>query len=133
MSGKYGRNKPAPQEGRIAQGGSPVPETVVQQEIFYNTIDALEEVAAEVGKNVAQVALNWLLQRPTVSSIIIGARNEEQLKQNLEAVGWNLTREQVEKLDKASEVPPHLSVLASVAEQKFKSYTGFLQSFKIIF
>jgi aryl-alcohol dehydrogenase-like predicted oxidoreductase len=106
LSGKYGRNKPIPQESRIAQGGSPVPEAVVQEEIFYNTIDALEEVAAEVGKNVAQVALNWLLQRPTVSSVIIGARNEEQLKQNLEAVGWNLTREQVEKLDKASEVPP---------------------------
>ncbi len=106
LSGKHGRNKPIPQDGRIAQGGSPVPEAVVQEEIFYNTIDALEEVASEVGKTVAQVALNWLLQRPTVSSIIIGARNEEQLKQNLEAVGWNLTREQVEKLDKASEVPP---------------------------
>jgi aryl-alcohol dehydrogenase-like predicted oxidoreductase len=106
LSGKYGRNKPISQDSRIAQGGSPVPEAVVQEEIFYNTIEALEEVAAEVGKNVAQVALNWLLQRPTVSSIIIGARNEEQLKQNLEAVGWNLTREQVEKLDKASEVPP---------------------------
>jgi len=106
LSGKYGRNKTIPQEGRIAQGGSPVPETAVQEEIFYNTIDALEEVASEVGKNVAQVALNWLLQRPTVSSIIIGARNEEQLNQNLESVGWNLTREQVEKLDKASEIPP---------------------------
>lgn len=106
LSGKYGRHKPIPQDGRIAQGGSPVPEAVVQEEIFYNTIDALEEVAGEVGKTVAQVALNWLLQRPTVSSIIIGARNEEQLKQNLESVGWNLTREQVKKLDKASEVPP---------------------------
>ncbi|MFC4165523.1 aldo/keto reductase [Epilithonimonas zeae] len=106
LSGKHGRNKEIPKDGRIAQGGSPVPEAVVQEEIFYNTIDALEDVAGEVGKTVAQVALNWLLQRPTVSSIIIGARNEEQLKQNLEAVGWNLTREQVEKLDKASEVPP---------------------------
>jgi len=106
LSGKHGRNKPIPKDGRIAQGGSPVPEAIVQEEIFYNTIDALEEIAGEVGKTVAQVALNWLLQRPTVSSIIIGARNEEQLKQNLEAVGWNLTREQVEKLDKASEVPP---------------------------
>jgi aryl-alcohol dehydrogenase-like predicted oxidoreductase len=63
-------------------------------------------VAAQVGKTVAQVALNWLLQRPTVSSIIIGARNEEQLKQNLEAVGWKLSVEQVKKLDAASEVPP---------------------------
>jgi aryl-alcohol dehydrogenase-like predicted oxidoreductase len=73
---------------------------------LYKTIDALDEVAAETGKSVAQVALNWLLQRPTVDNIIIGARNEEQLKQNLAAVGWNLTIDQVKKLDAASEVPP---------------------------
>jgi aryl-alcohol dehydrogenase-like predicted oxidoreductase len=62
-------------------------------------------VAAETGKTVPQIALNWLLQRPTVASVIIGARNEEQLRQNLGAVGWNLTREQVAKLDAASELP----------------------------
>jgi len=106
LGGRYGRNKPMPQDGRVAQGGSPVPEMVVKEDVFYNTIDALQEVAAETGKTVAQVALNWLLQRPTVSSIIIGARNEEQLKQNLEAAGWNLNRAQVQKLDAASEVPP---------------------------
>lgn len=106
LGGRYGRNKPVPQDGRVAQGGSPVPEMVVKEDVFYNTIDALQEVAAETGKTVAQVALNWLLQRPTVSSIIIGARNEEQLKQNLEAAGWNLNRSQVQKLDAASEVPP---------------------------
>jgi aryl-alcohol dehydrogenase-like predicted oxidoreductase len=50
------------------------------------------------------VALNWLLQRPTVSTVIIGARNEEQLRQNLAAAGWNLTADQVARLDKASEV-----------------------------
>jgi aryl-alcohol dehydrogenase-like predicted oxidoreductase len=64
--------------------------------------DALVAVAAETGKTVPQVALNWLLQRPTVSSVIIGARNEEQLRQNLGAAGWNLTAEQVAELDKAS-------------------------------
>ncbi len=106
LGGKYGRNKPIPPEGRVAQGGSPVPEMVINEEIFYNTIDALETIAADTGKTVAQVALNWLLLRPTVSSIIIGARNEEQLLQNLGATGWKLSREQVQQLDKASELPP---------------------------
>jgi len=105
LGGKYGRNKPVPQTGRVAEGGSPVPEAVVKEEVFYNTLDALDEVAAETDKTVAQVALNWLLQRPTVSSIIIGARDEAQLKQNLGAIGWNLTVEQVKKLDAASEIP----------------------------
>lgn len=105
LGGKYRRNQPLPPQSRVAQGGSPVPEAVINQEVFYNTIDALDEVAAQTGKTVAQVAINWLLQRPTVSSIIIGARNEEQLKQNLEAVGWNLSTEQVKRLDAASEIP----------------------------
>ena len=65
-------------------------------------VDALDEVAKETGKSVPQIALNWLLRRPTVASVIIGARNEEQLRQNLEAVGWNLTDGQVAKLDAAS-------------------------------
>jgi len=105
LGGKYRRGKPHPSDSRVAQGGSPVPEAVVNEEVFYNIIDALDEVAEETGKSVAQISLNWLIQRPTVSSIIIGARNEEQLKQNLESVGWNLTTEQVKKLDKASEIP----------------------------
>ena len=61
----------------------------------YRVVDALDEVADETGKTVPQIALNWLLQRPTVSTVIIGARNEEQLRENLGAVGWNLTPEQV--------------------------------------
>ncbi|WP_420147821.1 aldo/keto reductase [Spirosoma sp.] len=105
LGGKYGRNKPKPTEGRVVEGGSPVPQAVVSEETFYNITDALEEIAEETGKSVAQVSLNWLLHRPTVSSIIIGARNEEQLKQNLEAVGWNLTIDQIKKLDAASDVP----------------------------
>jgi aryl-alcohol dehydrogenase-like predicted oxidoreductase len=105
LGGKYGRNKANPPEGRIAQGGSPVPEAVVNEEVFYNITDALDEVAAETGKSVAQISINWLLQRPTVASVIIGARNEEQLLQNLGSAGWNLTTEQVKKLDAASEVP----------------------------
>jgi aryl-alcohol dehydrogenase-like predicted oxidoreductase len=51
------------------------------------------------------VALNWVVQRPSVANVIIGARNEEQLRQNLAAVGWNLTKEQVAKLDAASATP----------------------------
>lgn len=105
LGGKYRRNQPLPQDSRVAQGGSPIPEAVINEEVFYNIIDALDEVAEETGKTLAQVAINWVLQRPTVSSIIIGARNEAQLRQNLEAVGWNLTTEQIKKLDKASEVP----------------------------
>ncbi len=104
LGGKYGRHKPVPQDSRVAQGGSPVPEAVVNEEVFYNITDVLDQIAEETGKSVAQISLNWLLQRPTVSSIVIGARNEEQLKQNLEAVGWNLTVEQIKRLDAASEV-----------------------------
>jgi aryl-alcohol dehydrogenase-like predicted oxidoreductase len=69
-------------------------------------VDALDEVAKETGETVPQVALNWLLQRPSISTVIFGARNEEQLRQNLAAVGWNLSPEQVARLDAASDVTP---------------------------
>jgi aryl-alcohol dehydrogenase-like predicted oxidoreductase len=78
----------------------------VSDEHLYKVVDALDEVAKETGKTLPQVALNWLLQRPTVSTAIFGARNEEQLRQNLGAAGWNLTAEQVAKLDRASDVTP---------------------------
>ena len=84
----------------------PRPGRRLSDEYLYTVVDALDTVAAETGKTVPQVALNWLLQRPTVSSIILGARNEEQLRQNLGAEGWNLTKAQVETLDKASEQTP---------------------------
>jgi aryl-alcohol dehydrogenase-like predicted oxidoreductase len=103
LGGKYRRKTPMPAESRWAQGGSPIPEAVINTEVLYNIMDVLDEIAKETGKTVAQVALNWLLQRPTVSSIIIGARNEDQLHQNLAAIGWNLTTEQVKRLDKVSE------------------------------
>ncbi|RYG28343.1 aldo/keto reductase, partial [bacterium] len=99
------RGQPVPEHSRMnnpttVSGGPQVPE-----EYLYKVVDALDEIAAETGKTVPQIALNWLLQRPTVSTVIIGARNEEQLKQNLGAVGWNLTAEQVARLDEASTVP----------------------------
>ncbi|GAB3884941.1 aldo/keto reductase [Spirosoma agri] len=104
LSGKYRRNQPMPENARIAQGGGEGPP--VSDDFFYGIIDTLDELAAETGKTVTQIALNWLLQRPTISSIVIGARNEEQLKQNLGAVGWNLTNEQVAKLDAGSHRDP---------------------------
>jgi aryl-alcohol dehydrogenase-like predicted oxidoreductase len=76
----------------------------VSNEHLYNVVDAIDAVAKETGKTVSQIALNWLLQKPTITSVIFGARNEEQLRQNLESVGWNLTPEQVAKLDAASTV-----------------------------
>ena len=103
LTGKIRRGQPLPETSRLhktADAGPPL-----EDEYVYKVVDALDAVAAEVGKSVPQVALNWLLQRPTVSSIIIGARNETQLRQNLEAVGWNLTPEQVAKLDAASAKP----------------------------
>jgi aryl-alcohol dehydrogenase-like predicted oxidoreductase len=106
LSGKYRRNQPHPKDARVAQGGSPVLNTSVDDERLYDIVDVLDELQKETGKTISQISLNWLLQRPTVSNIIIGARNEEQLKQNLDAVGWNLTMDQVKKLDKASDILP---------------------------
>ncbi|CAG0995034.1 partial 1-deoxyxylulose-5-phosphate synthase YajO, partial [Anaerolineae bacterium] len=76
---------------------------LIPDELLYGVVDTLDALAEETGRTVPQVALNWLLQRPTVSSVIFGARNEDQLKQNLGAAGWNLTPEQVARLDAASE------------------------------
>jgi len=106
LSGKYRRSLPFPPDARIAQGGSPLQGIPADDERLYTIVDVLDEIAHETGKTVAQISLNWLLQRPTVSTIIIGARNEDQLKQNLGATGWNLTLEQVKRLDKASELLP---------------------------
>jgi aryl-alcohol dehydrogenase-like predicted oxidoreductase len=104
LTGKIRRGQPLPEVSRLHKTADMGPQ--VPDEYLYAVVDALDAVAAETGKTVPQVALNWLLQRPTVSSVIVGARTEEQLRQNLAAVGWNLTAEQVAKLDKASERPP---------------------------
>ena len=104
LSGKFRRTQPMPEGTRIQQGGGEGPS--IPAEWFYHLVDVLDEIAAETGKSVAQVAINWLLQRPTVASVIIGARNEEQLRQNLDAAGWNLSADQVARLDHASEREP---------------------------
>ena len=93
---------PLPDGSRLHETASLGPP--VEDEHLYRVVDALDAVAEETGKKIPQIALNWLLQRPTVSSVIVGARNEEQLRQNLGAVGWSLTSEQVAKLDEASAV-----------------------------
>ncbi len=102
LTGKIRRGQPLPAGSRLhktAEMGPPVAD-----EHVFKVVDALDRVASETGKSVPQIALNWLLQRPTVSNIIVGARNEEQLRQNLGAVGWNLTPGQVAALDEASAV-----------------------------
>jgi aryl-alcohol dehydrogenase-like predicted oxidoreductase len=100
LTGKIRRDRPLPEQSRLhvtKDMGPPVPD-----EYLYRVVDALGAVAEEAGKTITQVALNWLLRRPTVSSVIVGARNEEQLVQNLGAAGWSLTPEQVARLEVAS-------------------------------
>jgi aryl-alcohol dehydrogenase-like predicted oxidoreductase len=104
LTGKIRRGQPLPASSRLHDTANFAPP--VDEERLYRVVDALDAIAAETGKSVPQVALNWLLQRPTVSTVLIGARNEEQLRQNLDAVGWNLSSEQVAKLDVASAVTP---------------------------
>ncbi len=102
LTGKIRRGHPLPAGSRLhktADMGPPVPD-----EHVFKVVDAIDRIAEQTGKSVPQIALNWLLQRPTVSNVIVGARNEEQLVQNLGAVGWNLTAEQVAELDAASAV-----------------------------
>jgi aryl-alcohol dehydrogenase-like predicted oxidoreductase len=104
LTGKIGRDRPIPAGSRLHETEQFAPP--VETEHLYRVIDALEAVAAETGKTVPQIAINWLLRRPTVSSVIIGARNEEQLRDNLGALGWSLTPEQVAALDAVSDVLP---------------------------
>jgi aryl-alcohol dehydrogenase-like predicted oxidoreductase len=104
LTGKIRRNKPLPEQSRLhktAQDGPQVPD-----ELLYRVVDVLDEIAKETGKSIPQIALNWLLQRPTVASVIIGARDEKQLRDNLGAAGWSLSKNHVAKLDAASAVTP---------------------------
>jgi aryl-alcohol dehydrogenase-like predicted oxidoreductase len=104
LTGKIRRNQPLPEVSRLpvtAKYGPPV-----DDELLFNVVDVLEALAKETGKSIPQIALNWLLRRPNISSVIIGARNEEQLRDNLAAAGWSLTPEQVARLDAASYTTP---------------------------
>jgi aryl-alcohol dehydrogenase-like predicted oxidoreductase len=104
LTGKVRRGQPLPEVSRLQSQKANDIGPQVNQEYLYRVVDALDEVARDTGKSVPQIALNWLLERPSVASVIIGARNETQLRQNLGAVGWNLTAAQVAKLDAASAV-----------------------------
>jgi aryl-alcohol dehydrogenase-like predicted oxidoreductase len=106
LTGRIRRGQPLPRDSRlqtkvVVDNGPPV-----EDEALYKVVDALDLVAAETGKTIPQIALNWLLQRPSIATIIVGARNEEQLRQNLGALGWNLTPGQVAALDAASATTP---------------------------
>ena len=108
LTGRIRRDAPIPEQSRLHRTASFAPP--VDDEHLYRVIDALELVAEETGKAVPHIAINWLLSRPTVASVIMGARNEEQLRQNLGAVGWSLTQAQRNRLDQASARPvlyPH--------------------------
>ena len=102
LSGKLRRGQPLPEGSRLATADFPD----VRSEKLFDVIDMLEAVASETGKTQSQVALNWVLQRPSVASVVVGARNEAQLRQNLGAIGWSLSAEQVARLDTASETRP---------------------------
>ena len=103
LTGRIRRGVALPEDSRLhrtAEFGPPV-----DDELLYDVVDVLDAIAEETGRTVPQIALNWLTSRPTVSSVIVGARNAEQLKKNLGAVGWTLTAEQIARLDAASARP----------------------------
>jgi aryl-alcohol dehydrogenase-like predicted oxidoreductase len=106
LTGKIRRGQPLPPDSRLQSKLNADVGPQIADDYLYNVVDAIDEIAKETGKTVPQIALNWLIQRPTVSTLIIGARNEEQLRANLGAVGWKLTTEQVARLDAASDTPP---------------------------
>ncbi|MDG4561472.1 MAG: aldo/keto reductase [Candidatus Competibacter sp.] len=105
LTGRIRRGQPLPTASRLQSSVATSAGPQVSEEYLFKVVDALDEVAAETGKTIPQIALNWLLQRPSIATVIIGARDEHQLRDNLGAVGWSLTSEQVAKLDQASAVP----------------------------
>lgn len=104
LTGKIRRNTPLP-EGRVKSGGL-AGGPVASEDFVFDVVDVLEEIAKEADKTVAQVAINWLLSNDTVSNIIVGARNEKQLVENLGAVGWKLSDEQIQRLGAVSAKAP---------------------------
>lgn len=102
LTGRIRRGAPLPERSRLhatADAGPPV-----DDERLFAIVDVLDDIAEETGRSVPQIALNWLLARPTVSSVIVGARDERQLRENLGAVGWRLAEDQRARLDTASRV-----------------------------
>jgi aryl-alcohol dehydrogenase-like predicted oxidoreductase len=106
LTGKIRRGKGLPETSRLRHEDTLAGGPAISDDYLFRVVDALDAVAAETGKTVPQVAINWVLRRPSVANVIIGARNEDQLRQNLGAVGWELTPDQVATLDAASAVAP---------------------------
>lgn len=107
LTGKIGRDRPAPAGSRVAaKGGDMAIDAGYPREQFYRLIDTLEDIAKEAGRSVSQIALNWVLHRPSVATVIIGARNETQLADILGVKDFRLSEEQVSRLDRASARPP---------------------------
>ncbi|MBN9295399.1 MAG: aldo/keto reductase [Filimonas sp.] len=104
LTGKIRRNKPI-SDGRIKAGGD-VGAPPVDDNYLYDVVDLLDEIATEINKTISQVAINWLLQKDTVSNIVIGARNEQQLIENIDAVGWALSHEQMQRLNQLTQQTP---------------------------
>lgn len=124
LTGKIRRGQPVPEGTRlheVAKWGLPVDE-----ERLFGVVDALDVIAAETGKTVPQIALAWLLTRPTVSSVIIGARNEVQLRDNLGAVGWSLAPEYIQRLNEASAVTPPYPYYAYSTDRSYMSLVSHL-------
>ncbi len=105
LTGRIRRGQPLPDGSRLQSQVVRDNGPQIEDEYLFGVVDALDAVAEETGKTVPQIALNWLLGRPTVATVVVGARNEAQLRQNLGAVGWSLTPEQVARLDAASARP----------------------------
>ncbi|MFZ4288502.1 aldo/keto reductase [Variovorax sp. HJSM1_2] len=104
LTGKIRRGQPLPEGSRLHATASSAPP--VHDEHLYRVVDAMDVVAEETGKSLPQIALNWLLARPTVASVLVGARDEAQLQENLGALGWQLSAEQLARLDAASRLTP---------------------------
>ena len=108
LSGKYRRSQPIDGTSRAVKNGDSSPP--VADEKLYAVMDVLDNIAQDTGKTVPQIALNWVLGRPSVATVIIGARNAQQLRDNLGATGWTLSPDQIARLDTASRSPlpyPH--------------------------
>jgi len=102
LSGKVGRNKKPPEDSRAGTDAS----WVVPDDRLYKVTDALELISRETAQSIPRVALAWLLSRPTISSVVIGARNVTQLRDNLAATDLKLSADQIARLDAASAVRP---------------------------
>ncbi len=100
LTGKVRRGRPLPSQSRLHQTADFGPP--VHDALLFDVVDVLDQIAEETGRSIPQIAINWLLARPSVTSVIMGARNEAQLRDNLGAVGWALTQEQIARLDAVS-------------------------------